>query len=152
MVHFEESYKIGKNGEDIILPKIKVHFNRDIKQYPNKYSKYDYFDNKYLYEVKTRTNTLNRYDTTIITENKLMENRVNKPVILLFNFTDCIASIEYNKDKFESYEREMFSRAQIKDDEKIHVHIPIEDLTVIYRKEKQIFPSYQKHVYLFSDA
>jgi hypothetical protein len=149
MVHFEDSYQMGKKEEDIILPKIREHFNRDIKQYPNKYSKYDYFDNKFLYEVKTRTNRMNAYDTTMITENKLVEN---KPLILLFNFTDCIASIEYNKDNFEKYGREMFSRAQIKEDEKTHVYIPIEDLTVIYRKQKQIFPSYQKHPYLFSDA
>ena len=38
---------------------------------------------------------------------------------------------KYDKEKFARYRRQMFSRAQIEEDEKEHVFIPIEDLTLI---------------------
>lgn len=150
MVHFEESYKMGKKEESVILPHLIKYFKRDIKEYPEKFSKYDYYDDIYEYEVKTRTNHMTKYEDTMITCNKLGDK---KPLILLFNFTDKIAYIEYNKDKFNNYQKKMFSRAQIKEDEKMHVHIPIEDLTIIYEKPiKKVFPSYHNNIYLFSDA
>jgi hypothetical protein len=149
MVHFEKCYKMGKKGESEILPILKEYFKRDIQEYPEKFSKYDFFDDIYEYECKTRRNTINRYDTTMITSNKL---RDDKPLILLFNYTDCIGYIEYNKDKFNKYQKEMFSRAGISEDEKNHVYIPISDLIIIHRKPVQQFPSYNNIHYLFSDA
>jgi len=148
MVHWEKDYKMGKKGEASILPTIKEYFKRDIKEYPEQYSKYDFFDDCFEYEVKTRTNRMNAFDDTMITENKL---RDDKPLILIFNFTDKIAFIEYNKERFNNYERKMFSRARVQEDEKTHVYIPITDLTVIHEKPRKVFPAYQNIQCLFSD-
>jgi len=128
MVHFEDSYQYGKKKEQMVLPIIREHFLREIQIYPEKYSKFDFFDNIYQYELKSRTNTLNKYPTTMITYNKCVDD---SKLILLFNFLDCLAFIEYEKKKFDLYDKQMFSRANIVSDEKEHVFIPITDLTII---------------------
>ena len=128
MVHFEESYKYGKAKEEIILPVLKEYFSREIINTTEKYAKYDYYDDSYKYELKSRTNKKNTYPDTMITFNKCTDEF---PLILLFNYTDCLCYIEYNKDKFKNYKKKLFSRANIITDEKEHVYIPIEDLTVI---------------------
>ena len=101
---------------------------REIQIHPEKYAKFDFFDNTYQYELKSRTNTLAKYPTTMITYNKCVEGT---KLILLFNFLDCLAFIEYEKEKFDLYDKQMFSRANIVSDEKEHVFIPITDLKII---------------------
>jgi hypothetical protein len=128
MVHFEKSYQFGKRKEKQVLPLVQDYFKREIQIYPEKFSKFDFFDNKYQYELKSRTNTLAKYPTTMITYNKCIDD---VKLILLFNFLDCLAFIEYEKDKFDKFSKQMFSRAQIVSDEKEHIFIPIEDLTII---------------------
>jgi hypothetical protein len=128
MVHFKDSYKYGINQQKIVLPLIKNFFNRNIIEYNEQYSKYDFRDDQYDYELKSRTNTLNKYPTTMITLNKLQDS---KPLILLFKFTDKLAYIEYDKELFKTFEVKQFSRAQLKHDEKLHIYIPIEYLKVI---------------------
>jgi hypothetical protein len=131
MVFYPESYKFGKPEEAKILPLLISYFKKDIKQDPRQHAVHDYYDDNTRYEVKSRTNALNAYPTTMIPENKTV---CDKKVILLFNFTDCIAFIEYNEEKFKNYEHKMFSRARVKWDEKPYIYIPITDLTVIHRK------------------
>lgn len=128
MVHFENSYRYGRQQEQKVYPVIKSHFERDIEMSTEQYAKYDFFDPEYVYELKSRTNRLKSYPDTMITFNKMTDE---KPLILLFNYTDCLAYIKYDKEKFARYRRQMFSRAQIEEDEKEHVFIPIEDLTLI---------------------
>ena len=60
MVHFEESYKYGKAKEEIILPVLKEYFSREIINTTEKYAKYDYYDDSYKYELKSRTNKIIR--------------------------------------------------------------------------------------------
>lgn len=127
MVHWTNSYKYGIEQQKIVLPIIKQFFNRNIIEHTSQYAKYDFSDDQYDYELKSRTNTLNRYPTTMITLNKLQD----KPLILLFKFTDRLAYIEYDKTLFDTFEVKQFSRAQQKWDEKSHVYIPIEYLKVI---------------------
>ena len=52
-------------------------------------------------------------------------------VILLFKFTDKLTYIEYDKTLFDTFEVKQFSRAQKQWDEKAHIYIPIEHLTII---------------------
>jgi hypothetical protein len=111
---------------------LKTFFKRDIKRSENEKAKHDYYDDEYNYEVKSRTNTYSKYPTTMITENKICGS---KKLILLFNFTDGLYYIEHNEEQFAKYERKMFSRAGYKWDEKIHVYIPIKDLTFICSRE-----------------
>lgn len=126
-MHYKDSYELGKKNEIIVLDIIKEFWNdRDIIQSLDRWSKYDYSDQQYTYELKTRTNNYSRYNTTMITCNKLENNR-----ILLFSYTDGLYYIEYDEDKFKTYETRSFSRANIEIDEKMHVYIPIQDLIEI---------------------
>lgn len=131
MVHYPQSYNFGKLEEQIVLPMLREHFGRDIRPYTERYSKHDFYDDEYNYEVKSRTNTLAKYPTTMITGDKVAGD---KKLIFLFNFVDCLAYIEYNPETFAKYQQQMFSRARISTDEKPHIYIPIEDLVVIKRK------------------
>lgn len=131
MVHYTQSYAFGKQQEVEILPILVEKLNRNIQAYPERYSKHDYFCDDYNYEVKSRTNKMTQYPTTMITEDKAVGD---KPVVFVFNYTDKICLIDYDKEKFDKYERREFSRANLKDDEKTHIYIPISDLQVIYQK------------------
>ena len=115
MVHYPTSYKFGKAEENIVLPILSEHFGRAIRPYEERYSKHDFYCEEYNYEVKSRTNTLNKYPTTMITADKVTGD---KKLIFIFNFVDCLAYIEYNEETFKRYETQMFSRAKIATDEK----------------------------------
>jgi hypothetical protein len=125
--HFPNSYTFGKKHETIVLPIISKHFQKEIKQYKEQYSKFDFFDEEYDYELKSRTNKYKTYPTTMITANKVSGD---KKKIFLFYFTDGLYFIEYNKEVFDKYELKMFSRSGL-EIPKPHFLIPIEDLIEI---------------------
>jgi hypothetical protein len=128
MVHYQDSYLMGTKKEIIILPIIREHFQSDIKMNSTN-SKYDYQDDKYNYELKSRTCKSTTYTTTMISSDKC--NSTEKPIRLIFNFVDALYYIEYNARLFETYQRELFSRADIVSDERPHYYIPVEHLTLI---------------------
>jgi len=119
--------------EEKVLPVIRSYFSQDIQASVSDTAKYDFFDEEQFYELKSRTNTLKHYPTTMITQNKTTNN--DKPLTLLFNFTDCLAYINYDEEKFKQYEIQSFSRARLEWDEKPHLYIPVEHLSVIKRWE-----------------
>lgn len=125
---FDYDYKYGKENELNILPLITSFFNRDIKLTTDKYCKYDFYDTKYKYEVKSRRNNVNTYHTTLISSDK-----TDKNTILLFNFTDGLYYIEYNKKQFEKYENKNFQRVRPghTDINKLYVYIPTNELKLI---------------------
>jgi hypothetical protein len=128
MVHFHCSYKYGVEQQKLILPIIRQYFNREIIEHTEQYAKYDFSDDQYNYELKSRTFNMNRYPTTMITLNKIDKS---KPLILLFKFTDKLTYIEYNEALFKTFEIKDFSRANLRGDYKPHIYIPIEYLTII---------------------
>lgn len=128
MVHWTNSFKYGIEQQKIVLPKIQNYFNRNIIEHTEQYSKYDYSDEKYNYELKSRTNNLTRFESTMITLNKIDKS---KPLILLFKFTDKLTYIEYDEILFNTFEVKQFSRAKKDWDNKDHIYIPIEYLKVI---------------------
>ena len=103
MVNWENSYIYGKKQESEILPLIRSYFGREITPTKDRYAKYDYYDDDFNYEVKSRTNTMKAYSTTMITKNKTEGS--DKPVILLFNYKDCLAYIKYEEEQFKDYLR-----------------------------------------------
>lgn len=125
---YPEDYKFGTEKEEQVLPKLKEFFKRNVERSECRFCKFDFYDDEYIYEMKSRTNTYNKYPTTMITEDKIRED---KKLILLFNFTDGLYYIEYDKEKFANYERKNFSRANIAWNEKSHLYIPINDLTFV---------------------
>lgn len=131
MVHYPEDYNYGIKNEDRVLDCINLYFNKLIKKCENKYERYDFFDDECIFELKSRKNKYNTYSTTMITANKL-EQEINKQLILLFDFTDGLYYIKYDKEQFSKYFKQPFSRCGIKSDEKIHIYIPIRDLIKIF--------------------
>ena len=132
MVNWENSYKYGEKKEKELLPILQEYFGKDIKRNEKgRYAKYDYTDEKVNYELKSRTNKIKQYPTTMITQNKVEGNDANKDLILLFNYTDCLAYIEYEAEQFKQYTTENFSRLGATFDEKPHLYIPIEHLKII---------------------
>jgi len=131
MVHFKKSYQFGKKQEVIVLPIIREFFDDPtIRPTEGRYCKYDFESENVNFELKSRTNEFNKYPTTMITCNKLSVVD-SKRLILLFSFTDGLYFCESNLPLFASFERKQFSRAGLDWDEKEHIYIPIEHLTLI---------------------
>ena len=139
----DRSYKFGKAEEEKVLPVIKQFFKSDIQEYPDRYAHHDFFDDKQDYELKSRTNNMNAYPDTMITMDKMMN--LTKPLILLFNYRDCLCYIEYSADRFAGYRKQMFARSKRDCDKKEHIFIPITDLEVIgkWEVEKEKNPAYK---------
>jgi len=131
---FSTDYNFGKNNESNILPIITNFFKRDIKTSTNQFSIYDFYDNKYKYELKTRRNNKNTYPTILISFDKIQPN-----TILLFNFIDGLYYIECNND-FEKYEKKYFQRARPghNDVNKLVIHIPTKDIKLICSYEYEL--------------
>jgi hypothetical protein len=108
MVNWENSYSYGSKKEVQILPLLREHFGEGVMKNDDRYAKYDYWDENFNYEVKSRTNKMRAYDTTMITKNKVEGS--DKDVILLFNYTDCLAYIKYDEEQFKTYQVQNFSR------------------------------------------
>jgi len=129
---YEREYKKAIESEKEVLPIIIDYFKRDIKATIERYSKFDYYDLEYKYELKTRTNKYRQYPTTLITTDKIIEN--NK-IIFLFRFTDGLYFIEYEKELFNTFKKELFIRnfptCENNQMRKEHVFIPIDKLTRI---------------------
>lgn len=125
MVFYPKDFEFGDKEEERIHPSLIAYFKREIRRKGGK-NKHDYECDEYNYEVKSRKNNYSKYPTTMITADKICGE---KKLILLFNFLDGLYYIEYDKEKFDKYEIQNFSRARIKTDEKPHIYIPINDLT-----------------------
>ena len=123
---FKQDYYFGLDQEEKVLPIIRNFFNRDIQKSINKFERFDYSDEKYKYELKSRNNTYNKYLTTLICADKISKNS-----IFLFNFLDGLYYIKYRKSKFNKFEKKLFvrnKRYDYDDKEKDYIYIPIEYL------------------------
>ena len=127
---FKSDYNLGINKENEILPVLKEFFKRDIIKNNNTYSKYDFEDNKYKYELKYRRNNYNTFNTTLIAVDKVIEHKQ----IFIFAFTDGVYYIKYRKSKFDTFETKPFlrnKRNDYNDIKKDYFFIPIEKLKKI---------------------
>lgn len=138
MVHYHDDYIWGKEQENYTYPILKEYFKTNLKQYTSQYADFDFYDDESEYEQKSRRNNYNAYDETMITLNKTQKS-TEKNIKLVFNFTDGIYWILYDEELFKNFNRKAFSRAEIKDDEKDHIYIPIHLLTLI--KKKTVAPT-----------
>lgn len=127
---------MGKINENKVYNIIcKYWTDRQISMSDNKYCNYDFFCQKYKYELKSRRVNHNKYDTTMIPVMKC-----NKKTYLLFLFTDGLYYIKYKEDKFNKYEKKMFvkNRDDKKDVKKEYYYIPISDLKKVIIKNEEI--------------
>ena len=126
MPFYPESYKFGKQQESLILPRLRNYFSRDIQQSEDRYAKHDYFDEEFNYELKSRKNKMSAFQDTIVPADKITGE---KPLILLFGFTDKLAFIHFNEEEFKSFPQKIFGRNGL--DQKPYYYIPIDKLKVI---------------------
>lgn len=120
---FKKDYYFGIQQEIVLLPRLNEFFKDDIKPTTDKFHKYDYEGNKYVYELKSRNCTMEQYPTTILPADKIIKT---KKQIFLFNFTNGLYYIEYDEEVWKDIEVASFRRFRIgvNDMEKPYYHIP----------------------------
>jgi hypothetical protein len=128
MGFYPEDNRRGLIEQTNLLPVIRQFFNKDINEINNKLSPFDYECNKYFYELKTRTNTKDKYPTTMIGRNKI---EGNKKSILIFKYTDCLTYIKYNKELFDTFEIKKFDRNVKESNKRDYIYIPVQYLKII---------------------
>lgn len=89
----------------------------------DKFSKHDFYDDQFNYELKSRYIKSTAYRDTLIATNKIQGD---KDLILVFNFRDCLAYIMYDKERFDGY-----TQQYINGDHKLHYMVPVEHLEII---------------------
>ena len=127
--HIQKCYNWGREQEKKVYPLIQEYFKENIIHCTDQYSKYDFISPTYFFELKSRRNRYNSYPTTMITCNKLKE--IDKELILLFNFTDGLYFIKYEKELFDTFFSQPFKRDEVNAYPLNHVYIDIKYLTLI---------------------
>jgi hypothetical protein len=131
MRSFQEDYSFGIKNEDKILPIINGYFKDNIKKSTSTMSKNDYYGDKYIYELKSRTNKYDAYPTTLLGYNKRPDDKKQH---FLFSFSDGLYTIEYSQELFSTFETKPFCRNQrsdYNDKPMLYYFIPINKLTKI---------------------
>lgn len=129
----KDDLTFGLEKEKIVLPIISKYFNDNIKMVVDRFSTYDFEGDKYIYELKSRTNRFNAFNETLIPYNKIINN-TTKPIKFLFLFTDGLYYIKYNQKKFKNYKIDVFcrfKRSDYNDQPALYFYIPISDLRKI---------------------
>ena len=103
----DEEYIQGRNTEQELKPIIEKLLDCKLSA-KKRYSKYDYEDTikKILIEIKGRKISSNKYNTTYINIEKILNIATNKTIYFFFKFTDGI--------KYIKYENKLFSKFKIK--------------------------------------
>jgi hypothetical protein len=131
-MNFNKDYLFGITQENSVSNKIELYFN-DILTPTSRYCKYDFKGSKYLYELKSRNNKYSQFPTTLIAKDKVLDNP-ELPQVFIFNFTDGLYYIKYDKIVFDGFDCLDFKR-RARDDkvdiEKLYYYIPIINLTKI---------------------
>lgn len=134
---FKQDYNFGIEKEKEILPILQSHFgDYTIKKTKHKYHAFDFEseDGNVFYELKTRTSPKNSFPTTMVGSRKVdYANKFpDKTFYFVFNFSDQLCYIKYNKELFNSYEWRVNSRRDRNVVEIDHyVFINTEDLITI---------------------
>jgi hypothetical protein len=126
----ENDLKFGLSKENI-ESLLKLNFEEEFKNtkdlYNDPYYPYDFegLTTKTSVEMKSRRNKKNDYKTTILPVHKI--RKTNDKQIFIFNYTDEICFIEYDKEIFDRFEitNVITKRKGIVDKPKPHFCIPI---------------------------
>jgi len=129
MSAFQKDYQYGIQQQTALLPQLEVFFKDDLKEAKSKFAKYDYEGTTTSYELKSRNNTKDAYLTTCLPSDKVCLSHMKKQVYL-FNFTDGLYYIQYDKVLFDTFEKKPFRRYRsgVNDVEKPYLYIPVESL------------------------
>ena len=116
--------QFGKNKELEIKEMLECYFSTTL-QISSKYGLMDFFNDDIYIELKSRRNTYNKYNTTIIGSNKIdYVKTLNKKSYFVFYFIDGLFLIEYS-DIFNSFDIcEQYIFRDGKKELKTNYHIP----------------------------
>ena len=128
----ERDVEEGKRKEKMILPALRDFFQDDLELVSG-YSVMDYRSKTALYELKTRTNSVNQFETTMVGWNKIeFCIKQNKDCYFIFKFTDGLFYIKYSKILFDTFETRLGGRCDRGVRElKHYIYIPVNLLTKI---------------------
>jgi hypothetical protein len=126
---FQRDYNYGIQHQNELLPRIQSFFGGEVKATAGKFDPYDYESNTASFELKSRTNKKDTYPTTCLPADKVKTDH-GKKQIYLFNFTDGLYYIPYDKEMFSTFECKPFRRFRVgvKDKEKDYLYIPVDKL------------------------
>jgi hypothetical protein len=129
--NLETDYKFGEEGEFKVIPFLEKYYNETITRH-SRYAKTDCSNETKHFEIKTRTNSLTAFSTTLMPVHKII--KTNKQIIFVFNFSDCIAIINYNKELFKPWIAPFNrnTKIEIGRPAENYFHIPVENLTIIH--------------------
>ena len=93
-------FNLGESSELSLLPVLKKYFNDDNIIRTNRYDTFDYTNNNnILIELKTRTNTKDKYEDTMINiakVNKCKKLSKTNEIYFMFKFIDGVYFWKYN--------------------------------------------------------
>ena len=120
----------GTAKEDGVIQHLQVHFKESIAKSVYQYSSYDAESENTKYEIKCRRIKHDTFKTTIIGCNK---TRTKGRLVFVFCYTNGLYYIEYNKEKFDTYDIKQVGAIRSGGLYTVepHFEIPIEHLTRI---------------------
>lgn len=107
---FAADYTLGTQAEATLLPVFNRFFKTTFTP-TGKYDPMDYISPTHAIELKTRTNKYKQYPTTMLPYSKV-QHADSSPLttFFVFNFTDGLYYIEYNKSVFSAFTTNEFQR------------------------------------------
>lgn len=99
-----EEYIQGRNTEQLLKPIIEKLLNCNLTA-KSRYSKYDFISEckKILIEIKGRKISSDKYNSTYVNIEKILNIATNKDIYFFFKFTNGIKYIKYNSKLFSTF-------------------------------------------------
>jgi hypothetical protein len=123
---FKEDYKNGLIAEERIKPLLETHLGSLTKLSPT--DDFDFEGSHCWVELKSRTNGKDKYDTALLPYSKIRRaSESDKKLYCVYEFTDGIYYLPYDKALFDTFEVKPFVRRQRSDyydKPKPYIHIP----------------------------
>lgn len=130
MTHVLADYQLGTEAQARLLPKLAEFFADNLAPTPGQYDRYDYESDTAVYELKSRRVSKDSYPTTLIGADKVNPKHP-KSQVYLFEFTDGLFYLRFDKALFETFERKPFVRNAPGFVEKPYLFIPVTALEPI---------------------
>ena len=134
MNKFKQDFKLGIQSENKVLKFLNESYeDKFISTTQN--CPFDFTNNQYNIELKTRNNTYNKYPSTMVGYNKIKiaeEDNTDKKYKFLFLFEDGLYCWDFEKDKYTiktggRRDRGLYEYKQ-------YAYIPIEELYLISKE------------------
>ena len=136
MLNVKSDLQFGLAKEGHVLDLLQKTFpNPDIKNTKEQHGQFCIYDYESSdgtsWEVKSRRNKKTQYPTTILPVHKVRE--VDTKQYFVFHFTDKTCYIEYNKEQFDTFNKQRIfaNRNTGSNNDGIHYEIPVRMLTDI---------------------